>query len=228
MRKLALSSAIFIFPVLLKAQKDLPDRKWAISFTAAIIPLTDNGQLGIQPGMAYHFNNHFLLLTEVTFQTGKNNNSDPSFLDKKYMRIKPEMRYFFSKTKGFGDYIGLQFSYSTRSFTSKSGYYYDHWPGDSIISYDQARINSPIMTASIQAGGMASISRSFMLDGFIGAGIRSINTAYSDVINPQVSQKSERSGGLRISSDPAYYHQGSQIRFHLNFGIRILYFFPRV
>ncbi len=147
MRKLPLSFLIFIFPILLKAQKDLPIQKWAISFTPAIIPLTSNWQFGIQPGVSYQFNTHFSLLTEVTFQTGKNNNSDPSYMDKKYLRIKPEIRYFFSpKPQEFRDYIGLQFSYSVRNFNSNGGYYYDHLGGDSVVHYDQARINSPIVT----------------------------------------------------------------------------------
>jgi len=95
MGKPGLSFLIFILPILLNAQRDLADPKWAVSFTAAIIPLTGNGQLGIQPGIAYLPGKHFLLLTEVTFPTGTNNNSDPSFMDKEYLRIKPEIRFFF-------------------------------------------------------------------------------------------------------------------------------------
>jgi len=198
MGKLGLSFLIFILPILLNAQRDLADPKWAVSFTVAIIPLTDNGELGIQPGIAYLPGTHFLLLTEVTFPTGTNNNSDPSFMDKEYLRIKPEIRYFFSRTKEFGDYIGVQFSYTKRNFTSNYGYYYDHLAGDSVIYYDQGRINSPIVTASIQMGGMVSIGKSFMLDGFVGAGIRFLNTRYTEVINPRISQKIERSGGWGI------------------------------
>src|SRR5262245_40369316 len=126
MRKLPLSLLIFIFPILVNAQKDLPRQKLAISLTLAVIPMTDNWQLGIQPGVSYQLNSHFMILTEVTFQTGKNDNSDPSWMDKEYLRIKPEVKYFFSsKAQEFRDYIGLQVSYTMRSFTSRDSYYYD-------------------------------------------------------------------------------------------------------
>jgi hypothetical protein len=222
MRKLPLSFLYFIFPILLNAQKDSKDPKWGISFTLAYIPVTSNGQLGIQPGVAYHPNKHFSLLTEATFQTGKNSDADPSFTDKRYLRIKPEIRYFLSNTKEFKDYIGLQASYTARGFISNYGYYYDDLPGDSVISYDRARINSPIITTSIQLGSLVSIGKSFMLEGFTGVGIRFVNTEYTEVINPQTS-KHERLWGLI----PSFYYPGKRIMFHANFGLRILYFFPR-
>lgn len=228
MRKPPLSFLVSIFPILLNAQKDLPDQKWAISFTPAVIPITGNWQVGIQPGILYQLSAHVSLSTAVTFQTGKNNNSDPSFMNKRYLRIKPEIRYFFSMSKEVREYIGLQFSYTMRKFTSKYGYYYDHLPGDSVVYFDQATINSPIITASIQLGNLVAIGKSFMLDFFIGLGARSTNTEYKDVINPQVLQKIEHPGGWRVPLPiPSYYYREAQVRFHSNFGIGILYFFPR-
>lgn len=182
-------------------------------------------EFGIQPGIAYQLKPHLLLLTEVTFPTRNNNNSDPNYADEKYLRIKPEVKYFFSRTKEFGDYVGLQVSFTKRNFTSKYGYYYDHLPNDSVTYYDQARISSPIITASIQFGCLVSIGDAFMLDFFMGAGIRSISTEYTEVINSHVDQIMEH--GWHMGFDPAYNYSGNQIRFHPNFGIRILYFLPR-
>lgn len=226
MRRLLPTILIFIFPIFLNAQKGFPQRDWAISFTPAIVPLPGDGHFGIQPGIYYQLNMHLSILAEVTFQIG--NHSDPYVDDKNYLRIKPEIKYFFSRTKEFGDYLGLQVSFTKRDFRSNYGYYHDHLPDDSVVYYDQARINSPILTASIQFGCLVSLGDAFMLDYFIGAGIRSINTGYTEVVNPHVSQIIEESGRWRTGYDPAYYYSGQQIRFHPNFGIRFLYFLPHI
>jgi hypothetical protein len=220
MRKLTLSFLPLTFSILLHAQKDLKDAKWAISFSLAYVPLPGNGQLGVQPGVSYQPNKHLSLLTEIAFPIGKNNESDPSFMDKRYIRIKPEIRFLLSNTNEFKDYIGLQVSYTARSFASAYGFYYSDLPGDSVISYDHASINSPIITTSVQVGSLVVITKSIMLEGFFGVGIRSVNTEYTEVVNPHVSPR-ERSWW----TVPSYYYPGNRILFHANFGIRILYFF---
>jgi hypothetical protein len=223
MGKLPLSFLIFIFPFSLNAQKDSSNRKWAFSFTLASVPVPGNWLIAIQPGVGYQPNPHFLISAEVAFQTGRKNDPDSIFMEKKYVRIKPEIKYFFSDSKGFKDYFGVQFSYAIRSFISGKGYYYNHLPGDSVVHYDQARINSPIITSSIQLGSLMVVVRSFMLDFFIGAGLRSINTDYAETVNPQPGHRPKHLGGIPLT-EPSYYYPGSQIRFQANFGIRILYF----
>jgi hypothetical protein len=224
MRRLPLSLLIFIFPFSLHAQTDSSNRKWAVSFTLASVPVPGNWLIAIQPGVGYQLNSRFLISAEIAFQTGKKNDPDSIFLEKKYVRIKPEIKYFFSDAKGFKDYIGVQFSYAIRSFISGKGYYYNHLPGDSVVHYDQAKINSPIVTSSVQLGSLMVVGNSFMLDFFIGVGIRSINTAYAQIVNPQPGPRRKPSSGIPMA-EPSYYYPGSQIRGQVNFGIRVLYFF---
>jgi len=221
MRKLFL--LLIICPALSIAQKP-QDKNWGVSLTPAIIPMK-GGHLGIQPGIEYKLYNRLSILTEVAFQTGKKNNADSTALDKKYLRIKPELRYSLSKkTHVFNSYIGLQFSYSFRSFrTEKYDYYYDHLPNDYVYYYDEAKINSPIITTSFQIGSIISDGKNFFMDMYIGLGARFIHTTYSELVNLNTGPWIRPFIGIKPFA--SYYYSGDLYRFHMNAGIRLIYRF---
>ena len=80
--------------------------------------------------------------------------------------------------------MGLQASYSFRSFkNNKDGYYYDDLPYDYVYAFDEAHIYSPITTFSIQFGAIISDGKRVAADLFVGTGLRMVNTSFSEVKN---------------------------------------------
>ena len=199
--------------------------KWAISYSPAII--TPKFKYGIQPGVEYKINQRLDLLTELTFLIGQNR--DSSFSNMQYVRIKPELRWnFLQRTRWLGNYIGLQLSYSFRNWQDINGGSYFQKPQeyDTTISYDRAKINSPVFTASIQSGILFSISKKFSFDLFYGMGIRVIHTDYSELVNGNAKKYYSGTICKMIPlPDPAFRFAGNISRFHLNAGLRILYHF---
>jgi hypothetical protein len=208
---------------LLNAQKATQENKWAVSLSGALIPLPVQ-DFGIQPGVAYKINNRLSVLTELTFRVGKKDNPDSEALDKRYFRIRSGLRYNLSgKRKILNPYIGLQCSYAFRKFTDvKYGFYYDDLPGDSVYFYDKAEINSPVATLSFQWGALLYLGEKFSLDLFTGAGLRFINTTYSNVENPVKGFREIPRDEIFIT---AYKYSGSVVRPHLEAGVRLIYHF---
>ncbi|MDP4265260.1 MAG: hypothetical protein Q8941_22230 [Bacteroidota bacterium] len=220
---------LFLFaPVFVLAQPAKKDQRWGISFTPAIVP-SPFLQLGIQPGIEYKINKRLFLLTEITFSTHPRN-IDSSALDRKYFRIKPELRYVVPGNRLFEKYIGFQLSYSSRSFKDlNSGTYFtsQRSPDTTVIAFDQARIASPVITASFQVGAFFPITKNFLIDVFAGTGTRNVNTKYKDVVNPRTTRYMHPVDKAIPVQDPAWSYNGSVYRFHFNTGFRLLYRFGR-
>jgi hypothetical protein len=221
MRKLALFFCLFHFCFTAFAQES----KWAISFTPTIV-LNSSPHYAVQTGIQYYINERLSILSEVTFPTSKN--KDLSYKNSKYFRIKPELRYDFPESKwGLHTYAAFQLSYSYRKWDDQNGgYYFDKkLYSDSSVSYSSASVKSPIITSSIQIGQIFSLSNHFFMDIFMGLGARSIFTNYSDVQNPSKQPYFNIPRCKPPAPDPAYWVNGTVIRFHSNLGFRILYRF---
>jgi hypothetical protein len=210
------------------AQKKTPSGKITATFTPALIPLPSGGQFGIQPGLECNLGPRLSLLMEVTFQTGKKQHFDSSALDKKYFRIKPELRYHFIGRQGrITKYIGLQASYSFRSFkNNKDGYYYDDLPYDYVYAFDEAHIYSPITTFSIQFGAIISDGKRVAADLFVGTGLRMVNTSFSEVKNLRQERRTPPPDWFTATA--SYQKIGWFTELHLNAGVRFMYRFGRV
>ena len=221
MRKLILSICLFQFYFIASAQES----KWGVSFTPAII-LSTQLHYGLQTGIEYYINEHLSILTEFAFTTAKNIN--PSYENSKYFRIKPELRYNFPESKwGLHTYTAFQLSYSYRKWEDQNGgIYFNHkLYDDSSVSYSSASIKSPILTSSIQLGQTFSLSSHFTMDIFMGIGFRTIFTNYSNVQNPNKQPYYNIPRCKPPAPYPAYWLNGTVIRFHSNLGFRILYRF---
>lgn len=207
-------------PILVLAQNS-GERKWAASLIPSIIPVPEN-IWGIQPGIEYKISNRFRTLTELTFPLFPQR-KDSSFLQRKYLRLKQEIRYILPYKEKDLFYIGLQMAYSFRSFyDADGGYYYDHLPRDSVYTYNSAQVNSPILSVSFQMGTLILDRKRISADFFCGAGPKFVFTQYSKVINQQVSTHYNTwLQGLGSS----YLHNGNQILLYLNFGFRFFYHF---
>jgi len=216
-------------PFLADAQRNDHDYgKWTGTFTPALIPLPSGGQFGIQPGVEYNLNPRMSLLLELTFQTGKGQHSDSAALNKKYFRIKPEFRYhFIGKHNRLTRYIGLQTSYSFRSFRNeKSGYYYDDLPYDYVYAFDEAHIYSPITTVSVQFGMVLSDGKRFAGDIFAGTGLRFVNTSFTNVHNLRQERRTPPPDWFTATA--SYQKIGWLTDLHLNAGVRFMYRFGRM
>jgi len=201
------------------------ESKWTISYSPEII--TPKFKYGVQPGVEYKINQRFTLLTELTFLVGQD--KDSSFSNMQYVRIKPELRWsFLQRSRWLGNYVGLQLSYSFRNWRDLSGGSYFQSPNDydTAISYDRARINSPVFTASIQSGRIFSVSKKISFDLFYGMGVRVIHTVYSELVNQNAKKYYSGTICKMIPlPDPAFRFAGNISRFQLNAGLRILYHF---
>ncbi|MFI5128979.1 MAG: DUF3575 domain-containing protein [Chitinophagales bacterium] len=203
----------------LKAQ----DSKWAISFTPAVV-ISSDLKYAFQPGIEYSFNDRLSLLTEVAFIPG--GRKDLSFSNSKYFRIKPELRYHLRESKhGLRTYVGFQTSYTYRKWENVNGgcYFDKNMYADSISTYNKASISSPILTSSLQLGTPFSFGNHFVMDIFMGLGMRMIFTKYSNVENATKDGYFMPSCKIFPAPAPAYSISGTVKRFHCNFGVRFLY-----
>ena len=226
MRKLFFILFTLFVTSTLIGQKAEPDGKWSVTLTGAFIPVP-GGNFGIQPGVEYRFNERLSLLTEVTIRVGNKNVPDSQALNKKYFKIKPQLRYNFSKMKdGSKYYIGLQGSYSIRKFSiARYGFYYDKLPGDSVYFFDVAKVNSPVTTISIQFGTIISPEKKLSVDIFVGIGGRFINTEYTDIEKLRKGIRSRPADGPAFAASYSYF--GHVTWLHLNAGLRFIYHFSQ-
>ena len=220
MKKLLLIACLVSVSFLLRAQ----DSKWNVSISPALIQ-SPAFRYALQPGVEYEFNDRLSLLTEFAVPISKNNS--PAYSNTKYFRIKPELRYNLSKYKrGPGSYVGFQASYTFRSWQNTGSTYFDKKTyADSVIRYDGAKINSPILTWSFQFGTLISLTRRLDMDMFIGLGMRMIFTNYSEVENAVKGPYYIPTCRMFPAINYAYYIDGTVKRFHSNFGLRFLYRF---
>lgn len=219
--------SLFFFNLTCLAQgKDtIIERKWAVSITTVLLPLPVRN-VGIQPGIEYRISKKVSLLSEVTFQLTGKQKKDSTTADRKYFRIKPEIRYLFSPHKNksgnilYQSYIGLQFSYTNRNFTNfKNGYYFDDSPRDSAYFFSQSKIKSPIKTISFQSGVIINVAKRLYTDLFFGIGLRFINTSFSDITNLRKGKAPTKF----IAPFESYKYLGNISRIHFNGGLRLLY-----
>ncbi len=225
MRKFFLLNFLFLFFYAgLNAQSGKKPGGWAATFTGALIPISQPG-LGLQPGIEYRFNERYSLLGEITIPVYNKNSRDSSELDKKYLRIKSEIRYSLrSKNKKSHTYAGLQFSRASRQFINQNSFYFDHHKTDSGYYYSRASINSPVITISVQLGSVFSFSKKkWALDIFAGAGARFINTDITRVENPVRSTIRKPDSGPSFTA--SYSYAGATTMLHLNAGIRLMWHF---
>ncbi len=211
-----------LFSSSLQAQDSVSQKGWAATLAPALIPISQPG-LGIQPGIEYRFNDRYSLLAEFTIPVNGKNSKDSSELDKKYFRIKSELRYsFLSKRKTSHQYAGLQLSHASRHFINRNGFYYDKHPADSVYYYDNASIKSPVTTVTLQFGSIFTRGR-FALDVFLGVGARFINTDITDIVNP-VRGVIIR-GTDRPNFTASYSFAGGITMLQVNAGIRAMWHF---
>jgi hypothetical protein len=218
--KLALV-AIFI-PSIILSQQSHQKRSLALSISPAIV-LTPNSQLGIQPGFKYRISGHFLFSTDFAFTLGKRY-FDSLTLHRQFFRIQPSIRYDLSKSaKDIKIYFGLQGSYSFRKFENLVGGSFVAANGDSTYSFDAATIKSPIFTSTIQIGSEVFLNN-ISIEVSYGAGVRIINTSYTNLINAIPHEYYPPGSPDRVGPIPAEWYSGTLIRTQLNVIIRFCYY----
>lgn len=217
-------AVLFVFHA--GGQRIVPDPRWTAGLSFGILPLPGSG-LGIQPSLEYYFTERWSLLTDITLQTEKKNNADSMALDKKYFRVRPELRYIVSPPEKIAKfYVGLQGGFASRSFTTmKNGYYFDKPESDSAWIFDKGRVNSPINTFSFQMGLLISNKSRLSMDMYFGAGARFINTSFSGLENLRYDIR--RLGLFSFGIKRAYNQIGKITHSHYVAGIRLIWRFSR-
>jgi len=120
-------------------------------------------------------------------------------------------------------YFGLQGSYSFRKFENLAGGSFVAAKGDSTYSFDAATIKSPIFTSTIQIGGEV-FWNNFSVDLSYGAGLRIINTSYTNLINAVQHEYYPPGSPDRIGPIPAEWYAGTLVRTQLNCIVRFCYY----
>jgi len=196
---------------------------WSLTYTPALVQVPDI-RYGVQVGAAYRLDPKLQLLTELTTSVGKPYNSTTTY--SQYIRIKPELRYFFASIESSAvGYCGLQLSYAHRQWntTSSGSYYESKFYSDSSVKYTSAVINSPFATATAQVGGVVRLRNHFLFDFFMGLGAKSVFTNYTNVKNPELVESFRPKCKIIFSPDPAWLVNSQQWRFQMNMGVRVMY-----
>lgn len=213
---------IIIAIISFKAQS----QHWMVTYTPAIIQCPE-WKIGVQPGIGYRFNSRWEAFMECAFPVSQT--PDSFTVSNKYIRIKPEVRYFLSSSQSdLKGYFGIQLLYVTRSWnrTGSGSYFEGKKLNDSVINFSSAKIHSPVFAASFQTGVVLKCDDHFILDGFMGMGVRVINTRYTHVADPVKSgYLLTPKCGNAFSPPPAYNYSGIISRLQLNMGLRLLYVF---
>jgi hypothetical protein len=110
-------------------------------------------------------------------------------------------------------------SYAQRSFLRRNAYYFDNLPGDSVIHFDAATINSPVTTINLLMGRQTGVYKKLKLDFFYGAGIRFLHTTYTDVVNPVLQPRFIPKDRGKINS--GYEYNGPKIFLNLIAGVKL-------
>ncbi|MEO5561845.1 MAG: DUF3575 domain-containing protein [Chitinophagaceae bacterium] len=213
-----------MLPALLQAQPG-KDQKWGVSFTPAVVP-APSINYAFQAGVEYRFTEKLSLLTEFAFVPHYSNSQRAA--DRKYFRIKPELRYIFHHEKQrFQEYFALQVSYAFRHFRDiDGGSYFDGNRVDTIATtFTGAIVNSPISTACIQYGVDFLAASNLYIELFTALGVRNINTKYDSVINPAIAPHYITRDKIFLVPDPAWQYNTSVYRAQFNLGVRLLYRF---
>lgn len=224
LRLALLPFCLFLLMLHATAQQQKPDVRWTAGISLGILPVPGSGP-GIQPSLEYYFTRRLSLMTDITLQTDKKNNDDSLAFDKKYFRIRPELRYILSDPERVARfYVGLQGGFAGRRFTTlKNGYYYADANPDSVWLFDRGRINSPINTVSLQMGLLIVNKIPLSLDFFFGIGARFIHTEFSDLVNLREVKKTISYTFLPVKR--AYNQLGSITRNHYTLGLRLIWRF---
>lgn len=195
---------------------------WAASFSLGTVPLPDT-RISIIPGVEYYFTSKFSILSDVTLQLDKNRNMDSTATNKKYMRIKTELRYYFDKSdKWVTPYLSVQFTKAKRSFdVEKSDKYFEKGKIDSAYFYNRASIKSPFVTTTLQMGLSKQIVENLYVDFSLGGGAKFSKTDYTNMSNLRKDKNREL---LRLPKS-SYRYIGAITTLQLTMGFRLYYRF---
>lgn len=205
-----------------KISKEESARRWAVSFSAGIVPLPDN-KGSINPGAEFYISPSFSVLSDIALQLDKNQDLDSTATNKKYVRYKAEFRFYIGKSHQWATpFLGLQFTKANRQFAvEKKGKYFEGDNKDSAFFYDRAHINSPFFTTTAQFGFTKEIANSIYFDFSAGYGFKFTNTTYSSAINLHKA----RNNDLINLPKAAYRYTGHHTTSHFTLGFRLYYRF---
>ena len=186
------------------------------------MPLPDT-RVSINPGVEYYFTPTFSILSEIALQLDKNRNMDSTATNKKYIRYKAEVRYYFGNNiKRVTPFLGLQFTKANRSFAvEKRDKYFEKGKIDSAYFYDKASINSPFATITLQSGLTKQIVEHLYFDFSVGCGVKFCNTDYTNVVHLIKDKNREL---LRLPKS-SYRYIGNLATLQLTMGFRLIYRF---
>lgn len=224
MRRIVLIILLLVFSAtVVFSQKDSTagDSRFSVSLGPALLPIRSMN-FGVSTGAEFRFSEKISFFTELSFFPGPKNNADSTGMHKKYLRIKPEIRYYLpagiNRPKM---YVALQYSHASRSFDNeRGGYYFLKGRTDSVNNYDRIHIKSPVQTIAGQLGVLFRAADILSIDYFMGFGFRWVNTSYSQAENLHLASYSPIKGAFHFNG--AYQYEGLRTGVHLTMGIRLI------
>lgn len=197
--------------------QDTTGKKLALLLSPVLTPVP-TVELGLQPGIEVYLR-HWSLTAQVAFPLHK---PHLIFTNVHYLRESLELKRFFNPEQAVHKYLAAEVLYAHRNFTDTNGgvYFKSKYKVGNRYSYSQAHINSPIFTGVIKAGVQLPLSKRLLGDAFVGLGVRTTYTTYSDV----QSEESRPYGYLALSFPKSAYRFDKTISNpHISTGFKLGY-----
>ena len=201
--------------------QEVRNRKFALTLSPAILTFD---KFGLQMGLEFFVGKRFSVTGEVAFPLSTANRSYEHI---QLLRIGLEGKGYLWQFNKAQLYLSLQVSYFKRVLidTGRSDFYYNRRNGvDDGASYHNATIQSPVYSLASKYGVEVLLSNRIILDGFVGSGLRIIQTKYYSK-QQFVPFRSIRNQESLVIITPSYEYNKTLYRLHIPTGFRITYAF---
>lgn len=148
----------------------------SILLSPALIPLSPT-QLAMQPGLQLRLH-RWSLTAQIAFPLYKPADRYESM---QYFRKSLELKRYFRRKRDWEEYLSAEVMYAKRNFTDSNGGTYFKGIYEDRFGYSRAKIHSPVFSGTIKAGAEFVVSKKIFIDAFLGLGVRTIYTRYSNV-----------------------------------------------
>ena len=192
------------------ACQDTSSRFAVVLSPALFVPVT----VAAQGGLQYRLSRHWSLLGEVAVPTFYPKNTQYETI--KYLRTGIEVKYYSDAHRSNKSYVSFQSNYLFRKLTDKDQNFY--YTKTQTFSYQNAFINSPVLSSAVKLGIEIKAGKRTFVDGFIGAGARFIFTTYN--ADKVVVTSSEPHKQNLLNFDDAWQFDYTLMRLHVTAGIR--------
>ncbi len=135
-----------------------------------------------------------------------------------FYEIRPQIKYFFTNTKYYIFYVGLELFYLHMSNDYESGYF-NTQHSDKVTYYDSARYNKAKLGSHLIVGINLFAAERLNFNFFLGLGFARRSVYYTELVNPKVRYD----GPIRCEWFFDSQDEGESYVFHMTLGVKVGY-----